>query len=591
MLGYVRASHESGDGYRLAPYPLIWVDVDALSATVRQACLLERFGDDPLPSWERAYQLVSRGTYLAEEPYSQWADSRREEVEGHLRQCVHALARLWLARQGEAAEEEVLHLLRGYWPRHPDDEDVAWGLMDLLGRRGRYQEALDVYAVLEQSLEEQGLTKESQPRVPDQRTRDLADYLRLKERPSLVSRPPQRESASPPSAGTLLPVPSMTATGQEEMLALFSSAVKQGLIEAFHQIRNRNPSQLVSDTPADALKRSSVDSGSYERNLRMILHIYRTSNAQDLLQDVNHDIHELAYLEGQTRGDLRSQVRALLFGNRLLAAKIVKDQGRYPLAYGYADAALQGANILQDTALEAAARYTRGCTILEWGLLGALKQGRFQADLSKIHDAIQDFQEILLVARHQPDAIHPQLQGSTQLQLSRALSALTTVEESQVLQFADEAAQMIGCDPINDSYKRIMLTGTLSGLHVGSYHLIRAGIFNALRQPEKALLEMDQFNRLTRQTYHRDETRYQAWSAIVMAEALMGLLEYQEATQKLTQALVICSHINSIQNVSMISDLSHRLIASPYGPSREVKALADMLGEWYKDERRARNGI
>src|SRR5579884_4212562 len=194
MLRYVRASQESGDGYRLAPYPLLWLDVDALAHTVRQACLLERFGDDPLPQWERAYQLASRGTYLSEEPYSEWAEVRREEVEGHLRQCVHALARLWLARQGEAAEEEVLHLLRGYWPRHPEDEDVAWGLMDLLGRRGRYQEALDIFACLEQSLEEQGLTKEGKPRVPDQRTRDLADYLRLKERQPMVNRPPQREA-------------------------------------------------------------------------------------------------------------------------------------------------------------------------------------------------------------------------------------------------------------------------------------------------------------------------------------------------------------------------------------------------------------
>src|SRR5579875_2854445 len=204
MLRYVRASHESGDGYRLAPYPLIWLDVDALAFHVRQACLLERFGDDPLPSWERAYQLASRGTYLSEEPYSEWAEVRREEVEGHLRQCVHALARLWLARYGASAEEEVLHLLRGYWPRHPDDEDVAWGLMDLLGRRGRYQEALDIFACLEQNLAEEGLTKEGKPRVPDQRTRDLADYPRLKERQPLISRPSQWEPAPSSSVGALV---------------------------------------------------------------------------------------------------------------------------------------------------------------------------------------------------------------------------------------------------------------------------------------------------------------------------------------------------------------------------------------------------
>ena len=271
MLRYVRASHESGDGYRLAPYPLIWLDVDALAHTVRQACLLERFGDDPLPQWERAYQLASRGTYLAEEPYSEWAEVRREEVEGHLRQCVHALARLWLARYGASAEEEVLHLLRGYWPRHPDDEDVAWGLMDLLGRRGRYQEALDIYARFEQSLAEEGLTKDGQPRTPDQRTRDLADYLRFKERQPMVNRPPQREATAPSPVGTLvqrdgtpaIAVPAMTVTGQEEMLDLFSKAVKQGILQAAGELGNGRRSEapatqqtgsrqsLESDLPVD----------------------------------------------------------------------------------------------------------------------------------------------------------------------------------------------------------------------------------------------------------------------------------------------------------------------------------------------------
>ncbi len=271
MLRYVRASHESGDGYRLAPYPLIWLDVDALAFHVRQACLLERFGDDPLPSWERAYQLASRGTYLSEEPYSEWAEVRREEVEGHLRQCVHALARLWLARYGASAEEEVLHLLRGYWPRHPDDEDVAWGLMDLLGRRGRYQEALDIYARFEQSLAEEGLTKDGQPRTPDQRTRDLADYLRFKERQPMVNRPPQREATAPSPVGTLvqrdgtpaIAVPAMTVTGQEEMLDLFSKAVKQGILQAAGELGNGRRSEapatqqtgsrqsLESDLPVD----------------------------------------------------------------------------------------------------------------------------------------------------------------------------------------------------------------------------------------------------------------------------------------------------------------------------------------------------
>jgi len=93
LISYVHGSRGSGDGYRLADYPLVWLDSDALAWHVAQAARMERFGDDALPFWERAYQLASRGAYLPDEPYSEWAETRRGEVEGHLRQSVHALAR------------------------------------------------------------------------------------------------------------------------------------------------------------------------------------------------------------------------------------------------------------------------------------------------------------------------------------------------------------------------------------------------------------------------------------------------------------------------------------------------------------------
>jgi tetratricopeptide (TPR) repeat protein len=187
LLTYVRTTKESGDGYRLAGFPLVWLDLDALAYHVKQACLLERFGDDPLFYWERAYQLASRGRYLSEEAYSTWGEAQREVVEDYLRQSVHALARLYLVRYGEAAEEEVIRLLRTYWRAHPTDEDALWPLMDLLGKRERYQEALEYYRQLEAALEASGLTKEGHSYEPDARTHELADYLRLKERKTTTS--------------------------------------------------------------------------------------------------------------------------------------------------------------------------------------------------------------------------------------------------------------------------------------------------------------------------------------------------------------------------------------------------------------------
>src|SRR5579875_211331 len=139
-----------GAGYQLAGYPLIWVDQEALCWNVEQAVRMERFGDDPLPFWQRAYELAKQGDYLPDEVYSEWAEARREEVAGLRRQCVLALARLFTEREGRAGEEGALVLLRSYWLEHSRDEDVLRPLLELLGKREGYQEAFEYYEKLRQ---------------------------------------------------------------------------------------------------------------------------------------------------------------------------------------------------------------------------------------------------------------------------------------------------------------------------------------------------------------------------------------------------------------------------------------------------------
>jgi two-component SAPR family response regulator len=111
------------------------VDAEALSWHVEQAVRMERFGDDPLPFWQRAYELARRGDYLPDEIYSEWADAKREEIAGLRRQSVLALARLYPEREGKAGEEEALVLLRSSWTAHPRDEDALRPLMELRARR------------------------------------------------------------------------------------------------------------------------------------------------------------------------------------------------------------------------------------------------------------------------------------------------------------------------------------------------------------------------------------------------------------------------------------------------------------------------
>jgi hypothetical protein len=67
LVAHVRSSPGGGDGYQLAPYPLIWVDNEALTRYGEQAARMERFGDDALPYWEQAYALAKRGIYVAKD--------------------------------------------------------------------------------------------------------------------------------------------------------------------------------------------------------------------------------------------------------------------------------------------------------------------------------------------------------------------------------------------------------------------------------------------------------------------------------------------------------------------------------------------
>ncbi len=216
LIVYVRATQDSGDGYRLAPFPLVWLDIDALAWNVQQAALKERFNDNALPYWERASALASRGRFLIEEPTSEWAQVRREAVEDQLRQCVHALSRLYLARFGQAGEEEVLRILLPHCRMHPQDEDALRALLELLCQRGRYQEVLEWYDRLEAALDADGLTKTGKVRTPHPLTAEIAAFARLKQREfrqaanrvvqtrsDVLSLPPRMVSQTEPPAGSI----------------------------------------------------------------------------------------------------------------------------------------------------------------------------------------------------------------------------------------------------------------------------------------------------------------------------------------------------------------------------------------------------
>ncbi len=172
LVAYIKNHKDSGPGYQLASLPLLWLDVDVIAATVQQACQQEQDGHDALAAWEQVYALAAKGSYLPQEPYSDWATDKRAEIDGSLKQAVLALRRLLLARYGEAGEERVLVLLRTYWQMHPMDEDVLRPLMELLSKRECVQEALECYQRLCEQVEQEGGT-------PHLRTQRTVENLRL----------------------------------------------------------------------------------------------------------------------------------------------------------------------------------------------------------------------------------------------------------------------------------------------------------------------------------------------------------------------------------------------------------------------------
>ena len=573
LLSSLRGSKESGTSYHLLSYPHLWVDADALVWNVEQAARMERFGDDALPFWQRAFELAQRGPFLLDDPYIEWAQERRSEIEGHYRQSVHALARLFISHHDKAGEEKALLLLRTYWQQHTLDEDALRPLIELLGKQERYQEAEEYYQQCVLALQEEG-------RVPDPRTQDIRDFLRVK--------PLRRneDEAAQTLASTLFDPKHIAEGNGNTLLSQFTTAISEGILLASRELgkeRIQAPTSFMSNSD-QSQRKASLDILMYKRNIRLTLHLHRTSTAQGLLGDVNADIQDLEHLERQVRGHDLYSVKEMLIGNHLLATKIVKDQRQYAHAYTHANNAVRVAKHLEDGDLIATTTYTRGCVKFEWAQFGTTQQGILQLNKEKVQDAIRDFQGVLDIAHVQRTPLHPQLQGFTRLQIGRAYSLLHATQDStevNPLTFIDQAESMVGCDSIEDAYMRLIITGTVSGLHWGAYHLNKAEILIALGMQDQALPELKCLKQLTERTYGRDETRNQTWSNMVMAEVLMGLEDYPQVISILRSALLACRSINSIQNTVTIVDMHSRLAISSYGTSPDVREIGAMLKEWY----------
>ncbi len=189
LVRFVRATPESGPGYQLAEFPLLWLDVEAMETYVTRARQLEARGEDGLEEWQAAYQIGMRGPFLGHEPYSEWADWRRGRVRDLLWQSVSAQyhrAERW--ETGASGIEAAVRLLLEFWQAQVTNEDAFRELVDLLGKQERFQLAEECYRQLCATLDREG-------RLPHPRTREAMDALRAT-RLRRESRRPQPALAS-----------------------------------------------------------------------------------------------------------------------------------------------------------------------------------------------------------------------------------------------------------------------------------------------------------------------------------------------------------------------------------------------------------
>jgi tetratricopeptide (TPR) repeat protein len=172
LVRYVGATDQSGPGYRLASFPLLWLDVEAMEAYVKEARCLEEHGEDGLEQWQAVYEIGMRGQFLEHEPYSDWADWRRLRVADLLWQSVNAQCK---RAQGWGNEthgvEAAQRLLFDFWQRYQTNEDAFRALIEVLGKQGRFQQAEECYAQLCAALDREGY-------LPHKRTREMMNVLR-----------------------------------------------------------------------------------------------------------------------------------------------------------------------------------------------------------------------------------------------------------------------------------------------------------------------------------------------------------------------------------------------------------------------------
>ena len=140
--------------YEIAGQTLVWTDLDACSALLKEAENRGQGSIQAAPFLEQAVALLERGELLEGE-YGKWCYAFRKRAEDLFRQ-----ARMWLAESYEAQGKlwQAGEQYRAMILTNPSDEDALQHWITMLHRQGKIQEALKCYRDMKEFVEEQGFT-------------------------------------------------------------------------------------------------------------------------------------------------------------------------------------------------------------------------------------------------------------------------------------------------------------------------------------------------------------------------------------------------------------------------------------------------
>ena len=209
-------------GYQLAGSPAIMVDLDEAARLTGHA--ERKLGMAPAAAAaaaERAVEILSSGTALAEEPYAAWAEPARDELRGLLRRARHVLAE---AAQATGDADLATRVAADAMADDPFDEGAHRLFMSACAAAGERAKALEAYARLSSRLAEElgtdpapethdvylAILRQRRPGDPGRREASPA-------RPSTPARPttPARPGTRPPRSGSLGGRPGPGAVSRE----------------------------------------------------------------------------------------------------------------------------------------------------------------------------------------------------------------------------------------------------------------------------------------------------------------------------------------------------------------------------------------